>query len=97
MSGQRLGGCGKQEPGCPVIGSNGSQGGRGALEFLIAGGLGSQVAAQPVDGEARDRPDRRASLEKRCEEPRGAETMPGDSTDGGDGCRQVGGPPGTAC
>ncbi len=86
---ERLGGGGKQEPGGPIIGSNRSQGGRGTLQLLIAGGLGSKVAAQPLDGEARDRPDRRASFEKRCEEPGGAETMPGDGPDGGDGCRHV--------
>ena len=90
---KRLGGGGQQEPGGPILGSNPSQGGRGTLELLIAGGLRSQVAAQPLDSEARDRPDRRPSFEERCEEPRGPEPVPGDGPDGGDGCRHVG-PPG---
>jgi hypothetical protein len=94
---ERLGGGGKQEPGSPIIGSDRSQGGRGTLEFLIVGRLGGQVAAQPVDRETRDRPDRRAALEQRREEPCAAETMPGDGPDGGDDCRQVGDPPETAC
>ena len=86
---ERLGSGGQQEAGGPVPGLNRSQGGRGALELLVFGGLGGKVAAQPIGRKACERSDRRAALEERFEETLATEAMSGDGADGGDGCRQL--------